>query len=94
LPEAANAVDLIAKYRPRVPIMALDVDHQATKDMSLVRGVIPVSVTEAMLGGSKGIKLALEKAKGTGMVKVGDTVVVVGVAVDSTQGSREGRGRG
>jgi pyruvate kinase len=78
LPEAANAVDLIAKYRPRVPIMALDVDHQATKDMSLVRGVIPVSVTEAMLGGSKGIKLALEKAKGTGMVKVGDTVVVVG----------------
>merc|ERR1719183_1908535 len=78
LPEAANAVDLIAKYRPRVPIMALDVDHQATKDMSLVRGVIPVSVTDAMLGGSKGIKLALEKAKGTGMVKVGDTVVVVG----------------
>jgi len=78
LPEAANAVDLIAKYRPRVPIMALDVDHQAKKDMSLVRGVIPVSVTEAMLGGSKGIKLALEKAKGTGMVKVGDTVVVVG----------------
>jgi len=78
LPEAANAVDLVAKYRPHVPILALDLVHPAKKDLSLLRGVVPIQVNEAMLGDSRGIKYAIEKAKGMGLVRPGDTAVVVG----------------
>merc|ERR1719183_3160718 len=33
LPEAASAVDTVAKYRPQVPIMALDHAHATSKDL-------------------------------------------------------------
>jgi pyruvate kinase len=78
LPEVGDAVDLVAKYRPHVPILALDLVHPAKKDLSLLRGVIPVQVSDAMLADSRGIKFAMEQAKSRGMVTVGDTVVVVG----------------
>jgi pyruvate kinase len=85
LPEAANAVDLVAKYRPPVPIMAFDLASPAKKDLSLLRGVVPLPVTEAMLADSRGIKYAVDKAKALGIAKVGDTVVVVGSNYGGTE---------
>jgi pyruvate kinase len=78
LPEAASAVDLVAKYRPHVPIMALDLAAPSKKDLSLLRGVVPVPVEESMLADSRGIQYALEKAKGMGLVAAGSSVVVIG----------------
>jgi pyruvate kinase len=78
LPEAASAVDTVAKYRPQVPIMALDHAHATSKDLGLLRGVVPVPVDEAALADSRGIKFAMEKAKRMGMVRAGDLAVVVG----------------
>merc|ERR1719247_3976318 len=54
LPEAVSAIDLVAKYRPKVPILAMDHADRPTKDLSLLRGVLPVTVTEATLADSRG----------------------------------------
>jgi pyruvate kinase len=80
LPEAVNAVDPVAKYRPQVPIMALDYTHPGSKDLSLLRGVVPVAVTDHGPGEAptRGLKFAMEKAKRMGMVRAGDLAVVVG----------------
>jgi pyruvate kinase len=63
--------------------MALDAAGATSKDLALLRGVLPIPVNAATLADSRGVKFALEKAKSMGLVRAGDTAVVVGSSYGS-----------
>jgi pyruvate kinase len=66
---------MIARYRPRRPIIAISPDLQTIRTLCLVWGVYPVQVrgfqsTDVML------QVAQEKALKLGLVKPGDLVAI------------------
>jgi len=66
---------MIAKHRPKTPIVAVATDEQTARILNLVWGVYPVqghdiTTTDEM------ITTAVEKAQEAGFVRKGDTVVI------------------
>ncbi len=77
---------MISAYRPKCPIIAATLDEKAYRQLALSWGVLPVKsvmqhTTDEIL--SNGIEIA----KKTGLVEVGDTIIVTGssaIGVGST----------
>eukprot|EP00932_Pfiesteria_piscicida_P015686 SRR837773.2826.p2 GENE.SRR837773.2826~~SRR837773.2826.p2 ORF type:complete len:481 (-),score=185.61 SRR837773.2826:44-1438(-) len=76
LTETGHTARAIAKYRPRVPILAITASETSARQLQCVRGVVPM-ITASFVGTDSVIIKALAKAKADGMVKAGDSVVAV-----------------
>merc|ERR1712137_655642 len=76
LTETGHTARLIAKYRPKAPILAITASETTVRQLLAVRGVIPM-LTASFVGTDSVITKALNKAKADGMVKAGDCVVAV-----------------
>ncbi|HHY63227.1 MAG TPA: pyruvate kinase, partial [Firmicutes bacterium] len=66
---------MIAKHRPKTPIVAVATDEQTARILNLVWGVYPVqghdiATTDEM------ISTAVAKAQEAGFVREGDTVII------------------
>ncbi|CAJ1365288.1 unnamed protein product, partial [Effrenium voratum] len=76
LTETGATAKLISKYRPLCPILAITASPNTQRHLLANRGVIPI-LTATFLGTDSVITKAINKAKETGVVKTGDSVVAV-----------------
>merc|ERR1712186_174873 len=76
LTETGSTARLIAKYRPKAPILAITASETTVRQLLAVRGVIPM-LTASFVGTDSVIEKALKFAVAGGMVKSGDMVVAV-----------------
>ncbi|MDQ0214981.1 pyruvate kinase [Oikeobacillus pervagus] len=82
--ESGHTARMIARYRPKAPIIAVTSDESVSRRLALVWGVFSqigqkVKTTDEML------ELAVEESLNTGLVKHGDLVVITaGVPVGET----------
>jgi len=76
LTETGSTARVIAKYRPKAPILAVSASETTVRQMQCVRGVVPF-LTASFVGTDSVIQKALVQAKELGMVKSGDCVVAV-----------------
>eukprot|EP00930_Biecheleria_cincta_P033617 TRINITY_DN2329_c0_g1_i1.p1 TRINITY_DN2329_c0_g1~~TRINITY_DN2329_c0_g1_i1.p1 ORF type:complete len:536 (-),score=119.17 TRINITY_DN2329_c0_g1_i1:177-1706(-) len=76
LTESGFTARIIAKYRPRCPILAVTASEGTARQLNVNRGVIAV-LTASFQGTDSVIAKALQHAKEKGMVKSGDFVVAV-----------------
>lgn len=82
LTETGNTARMVAKYRPRAPILTITNSESCARQSLSSRGLFPLLV-DSMLGSESLVNRAIIAAKKLGMCKVGDLVVVV-------SGSKEG----
>jgi len=74
----------VAKFRPRVPIIAVTDNDKVIKTLQLIRGVIPVKVKQTSTTDEM-FREAINGAVSSGMVRSGDLVVITaGVPVNKT----------
>ncbi len=73
--ESGYTARMIAKYRPKAPIIAVTPIEQVLRRLALVWGVIPALGTPATTTDEM-FDIAVEGAIGTGLVRLGDTVVI------------------
>merc|ERR1719375_2020557 len=76
LTETGSTARLVAKYRPRVPILAITASQTTVRQLGVVRGVVPM-LTASFVGTDSVITKALKHAAEQGMVKSGDQVVAL-----------------
>merc|ERR1712151_1199304 len=76
LTETGHTARVIAKYRPRAPILAITASDTTARQLQCVRGVVPM-LTASFVGTDSVIAKALARAKKEGMAKSGDCVVAV-----------------
>jgi len=76
LTETGNTAQMIAKYRPKAPILAITVSEQTVRQLLCIRGVVPM-LTASFVGTDQVIQKAIARAKDDGMVKTGDAVVSI-----------------
>merc|ERR1712232_1016498 len=76
LTETGHTAQLIAKYRPKCPILAITASETACRQLLVVRGVSPM-LTASFVGTDSVIQKALAKAKEDKMVSTGQIVVCV-----------------
>merc|ERR1712003_87984 len=76
LTESGQTARLIAKYRPKAPIIAITASESTVRQLLCVRGVIPM-LTASFVGTDSVIEKALNRAKQDGIVKAGDFVVAI-----------------
>jgi len=76
LTETGSTVRLIAKYRPKCPILAITASDTTARQLNTARGVVPV-LTASFVGTDSVITKALAHARAQGIVKAGDNVVAV-----------------
>ncbi|KZC14923.1 Pyruvate kinase, partial [Dufourea novaeangliae] len=79
---SGRSAHLIAKYRPRCPIIAVTRFHQVARQAHLYRGILPLYYEGAPLSDwvkdvDVRVQCGLNFGKGRGFVKTGDSVVVV-----------------
>ena len=73
---SGNTAQLLSNYRPQCPVIAAVVDETAKTQLNLAFGVLPVQATEQHISTDL-VEYAVRKAKETGWVKDGDTIVIV-----------------
>jgi len=76
LTETGHTAQIIAKYRPKCPILAITASETTSRQLLVVRGVVPM-LTASFVGTDSVIQKALVKAKEDGMVAPGQIVVCV-----------------
>ena len=78
-----QTAQMISAYRPECPIIAITVDPKACRQLNICWGVVPV-IAEKKNSTDELFLYAIEKAKSTGLVKVGDNVVITTGSVVGT----------
>lgn len=76
LTRSGKSAELISQCHPKCPIIAAVVDEQGARQLNLYFGVTPVHATEQE-SSDQLFTYAVDIAKATGKVKIGDTVVIV-----------------
>jgi len=76
LTETGHTARVLAKYRPMAPILAISASQSTQRHLLCVRGVVSVH-TASFQGTDSVISKGIVRAKELGMVKSGDSVVVV-----------------
>ena len=87
LTKSGSTARVLAKFRPRVPVLALAVSPKVCAQVSLYHSVKPVLVT-SLNSRSEYLPVALSKARAFGLVKKGSRVVLL-YGVDDTQKTLE-----
>jgi len=85
LTETGQTARTLAKYRPRVPILAIAASETVIRQLQTSRGVVPIA-TASFQGTDSVIQKGLAKAKELGIVKSGDIVVAVHGTREETAG--------
>merc|ERR1719271_146195 len=86
LTESGRTAHLVAKYRPKVPVLALSATEGSVKQLTLDRGVLPLQV-QSFQGTDSVLKSAMDTAKNMGLIKSGDTVICVHGVKEEVSGS-------
>jgi pyruvate kinase len=73
--ESGYTARMVSKYRPKAPIIAVTPNEQVKRRLQLVWGVIPVDGVPAKTTDEM-FEIALKGALGSGLVQLGDTVVI------------------
>merc|ERR1719326_2064682 len=68
LTETGSTARLIAKYRPKTPILAITASQTTVRQLGLIRGVVPM-LTASFVGTDSVITKALKHAVANGMCK-------------------------
>merc|ERR1719254_285983 len=68
LTETGHTARVIAKYRPRAPVLAITASDTTARQLQCIRGVVPV-LTASFVGTDSVIAKALVHAKKDGMAK-------------------------
>merc|ERR1712125_197254 len=76
LTETGSTARLIAKYRPKCPVLAITASETTVRQLLANRGVIPM-LTASFQGTDSVIAKALNRAKEVGIVKSGDCIVAI-----------------
>jgi len=76
LTETGHTAQLIAKYRPKCPILAITASETTSRQLLVVRGVNPM-LTASFVGTDSVIQKALTKAKEDKLVTSGQVVVCI-----------------
>merc|ERR1719235_2296419 len=76
LTETGHTAQMLAKYRPQAPILAITASESTVRQLLVTRGVIP-TLTASFVGTDAVITKAVDRAKTEGLVKSGDCVVAV-----------------
>jgi len=76
LTETGSTARLIAKYRPKCPILAITASDSTARQLLTARGVVPI-LTASFVGTDSVITKVLAHAKAQGIVKAGDIAVAV-----------------
>ena len=79
---SGRSAHLIAKYRPRCPIIAVTRYAQVARQCHLFRGILPLHYTEPPLADwlkdvDVRVQFGLKFGKGRGFIKAGDPVIIV-----------------
>jgi len=84
LSKTGSTAKLVAKHRPKVPIMAFMTDPKVGRQLQIHRGIYPVCVSEdAVVRPFYEPSEAVQAAKSLGWCASGDKVVVVYALPDS-----------
>lgn len=75
--DSGNSALMLAKYRPRVPILAISGDERVCRLLQLSRGIVVLCSPESRLDTDVAITKAIDYAKSQSMVKTGDSVIAV-----------------
>jgi len=86
LTESGSTARLVAKYRPRVPILCVTNDQHTANFLLLTRATVPI-VVPSMVGSDQLIREAMEAAKRLGIAKKGDMAVIVQGTLEGNPGN-------
>jgi len=86
LTESGSTARLVAKYRPRVPIICVTSSPDTANFLLLSRATLPVLVP-SMLGSDQLIKVAMDKAKKLGISRPGTLAVIVQGTLEGNPGN-------
>ena len=82
--ESGFTARMVSKYRPKSPIIAITPDEKVARRLTLVWGVLPIN-SRMPDTTDKLIETAVQEAMNTGLVRLGDTIVITaGVPVGLT----------
>jgi len=84
--ETGHTAKEVARYRPKVPIVAVSPNEETVCQLMLWWGVFPI-LTGLSDNIDDMLQMALEKAKDTGLVEAGDKVVVTAGTLVNTPGT-------
>jgi len=86
LTESGGTARLVAKYRPRVPIICVTNDQNTANFLLLTRATLPLLVT-SMVGSDHLISVAMEHAKKAGFAKPGSSAVIIQGTLEGNPGN-------
>ncbi len=73
--ESGFTARMVSKYRPKSPIIAVTPDESVVRRLQLVWGVLPLTSKEAATTDEM-FEIAVGEAMGSGIVRLGDTIVI------------------
>jgi len=86
LTESGGTARLVAKYRPRVPIICVTNDQNTANFLLLTRATLPLLVT-SMVGSDHLISVAMDHAKKAGFAKPGSSAVIIQGTLEGNPGN-------
>jgi len=86
LTESGSTARLVAKYRPRVPIICVTNNQNTANFLLLTRATLPLLVT-SMVGSDHLINVAMEHAKKAGFAKPGSSAVIIQGTLEGNPGN-------
>jgi len=86
LTESGSTARLVAKYRPRVPIICVTSSQETANFLLLSRATLPLLVS-TMIGSDQLIQLAMDESKKLGISKPGDLAVIVQGTLEANPGN-------
>merc|ERR1712096_84774 len=84
--ETGHTAAMIAKYRPQCPILAITVSETVSRQLLIVRGVVPM-LTASFQGIENVLLKAMARVKEDNMVESGQMVVCVHGQQEETPGA-------
>lgn len=82
--ESGHTARIIAKYRPKVPIIAVTSSLRVGRRLALVWGILP-KIAERVKGTDEMLSLAVREAKSSQLVSNGDIIIITaGVPIGQT----------
>jgi len=86
LTESGTTGRLVAKYRPRVPIICVTDNICTANFLLLTRAILPLLV-KSMVGSDQLIQMAMDYAKKIGVAKSGGVAIIVQGTLEGNPGN-------
>ena len=83
---SGSSAILVSKYRPKCPILAVSASDTSAKQIMIHRGIFNLLVG-SLIGADSLLEKVMSEAKGRGLVRKGDTVIVTTGVNEGLEGS-------